>query len=215
MNGERQFKDSLRTFNSGSGHAPTGQSSAPWYTSSASRTAQIRDAEQRQGLLGGFRDRLNGLTGAQETSDVDWFGLSLTQRLVGFGVCLLLAAICFLLAFFVGLPLMVISPSKFAVPYTFGSILAMASFALLRGPATHLKNLFSRERLPFTGLYFGSMALTLYFSMGLHSYLGTIFTAVIQIICLLYFLGSYVPGGTAGLTFLGRSATSAISRGMV
>ncbi|TPX45052.1 hypothetical protein SeMB42_g00983 [Synchytrium endobioticum] len=180
MSSERAFRDSLRAYNSSHQPAAPPPPSRSWFP--GNRQAAI-NVEQTQSLLGNFslRERLNGLTGASD--DSDWFGLTFTQRLVGFGVCLLLAFICFLLAFFVGLPLLVLAPTKFAVPYTFGSILAMASFALLRGPTTHLRNLFSRERLPFTGLYFGSMILTLYFSVGMHSYLGTIITAVIQIIC--------------------------------
>lgn len=36
----------------------------------------------------------------------------------------------------------------------------------MMGPMTYVQHLFSGQRLPFTAAYFGSVALTLYFSMG-------------------------------------------------
>lgn len=47
-----------------------------------------------------------------------------------------------------------------------GSILMLVSVALLRGPWAHAKHMMSLERLPFTAAYLGTMALTLYFSIG-------------------------------------------------
>lgn len=42
----------------------------------------------------------------------------------------------------------------------------MASFAAVMGPLAYFKHLVSGARLPFTAAYFGSIALTLYFSIG-------------------------------------------------
>lgn len=39
-------------------------------------------------------------------------------------------------------------------------------FSVLIGPINHAKHLISKERLPFTVVYIGSLALTLYFSLG-------------------------------------------------
>jgi hypothetical protein len=47
-----------------------------------------------------------------------------------------------------------------------GSILVLVSVALLRGPLSHLKHMISKERLPFTISYLGSMFLTLYAAIG-------------------------------------------------
>jgi ABC-type amino acid transport system permease subunit len=60
-------------------------------------------------------------------------GLSYSQRFKGFVVTLLLSVAFFLLAFFVGLPVVVIRPHKFALCFTLGSLCFMASFAMLRG----------------------------------------------------------------------------------
>lgn len=46
----------------------------------------------------------------------------------------------------------------------------MFGFAVLVGPLNHLKHLISRERLPFSFAYITSLALTLYFSIGVRNF---------------------------------------------
>jgi len=60
------------------------------------------------------------------------------------------------------LPMVVLFPAKFALSYTFGSILILSSFSFIRGPKTHFMSLLVRERLPFTACYILSIAATLY-----------------------------------------------------
>lgn len=50
--------------------------------------------------------------------------------------------------------------------WSMGSVLFLASWAVLMGPLTYAKHLLSTPRLPFTAAYFGSIALTLYFAVG-------------------------------------------------
>lgn len=40
------------------------------------------------------------------------------------------------------------------------------SFSVLVGPINHIKHLLSRERLPFSAVYFSSLGLTLYLALG-------------------------------------------------
>ncbi|TPX77421.1 hypothetical protein CcCBS67573_g01306 [Chytriomyces confervae] len=87
----------------------------------------------------------------------------------------------------------VISPPKFVTPFTLGSLLAICSFALIKGPRAYLKDCLSRERIAWTIMYFTSLGLTLYFSLLLHSYLLTIVAVVIQMFTLVRFFGSYAP----------------------
>lgn len=47
-----------------------------------------------------------------------------------------------------------------------GSLLFLTSWAVLLGPVTYGKHLVSTPRLPFTAIYFGSIAMTLYFAIG-------------------------------------------------
>jgi hypothetical protein len=50
--------------------------------------------------------------------------------------------------------------------WSLGSALFLASWAALMGPWNYVSHLMSTPRLPFTAAYFGSIALTLYFSLG-------------------------------------------------
>lgn len=63
------------------------------------------------------------------------------------------------------IPVLIFKARKFSILFTFGSAFIVFSFALLLGPVSHLKHQFSRERLPFTLAYFGSLIATLYFAM--------------------------------------------------
>jgi len=46
----------------------------------------------------------------------------------------------------------------------------IGSFAALQGPVPYIKHLLSPTRVPFTAAYFGSLAATLYFSIGVYAW---------------------------------------------
>ncbi|KAI0085601.1 SFT2-domain-containing protein [Irpex rosettiformis] len=134
-----------------------------------------------------------------------YFALSRWDRLLGFGGCLIGAAVCFFVSF-ITLPMIALRPSKFALSFSLGSLLVMFGFAVLIGPLAHIKHLISRERLPFSVAYLSSLGLTLYFSLGAHSYLGSLICAIVQVIALLSYIVAYFPGGTQTLRFGGQMA---------
>jgi len=88
-----------------------------------------------------------------------------------------------------GLPLLFTLPRDSShTPRSLGSILVMfgyvtrpysvktcsvvySRFSVLIGPLNHIRHLLSKERLPFTVIYFASLGLTLYFSLGVSIYL--------------------------------------------
>ncbi|KAL1465414.1 hypothetical protein WDU94_004991 [Cyamophila willieti] len=135
------------------------------------------------------------------------------QRLVGFCACLSMSSICFVLACLY-MPVLVFKARKFAMLFTLGSLFFLSSFGFLWGPWTHLKHLFTREKLPFSLCYGTTLLGTLYCSMWLHSTPLTVLLAVFQVIALLWFLVSYIPGGQSGLSFFTRLCTSAVSSSM-
>jgi hypothetical protein len=57
-------------------------------------------------------------------------------------------------------------PFFFLYRWSVGSVLFLLSWAVLMGPWSYAKHLVSGSRLPFTAAYFGSIALTLYFAIG-------------------------------------------------
>jgi len=132
-----------------------------------------------------------------------WFVLSRWDRILIFSGCNIGALACFVICFFLW-PLMMTRPRKAAILWSLGSALFLASWAAMMGPMTYVRHLMSTPRLPFTAAYFGSIALTLYFSIGLKNFVLTMISAIIQMACLIWYLVSYFPMGSSGL----RLATS-------
>ncbi|KAF9307040.1 protein transport protein sft2 [Mortierella antarctica] len=168
---------------------------------------------QASNWFSGVRTQVSGYVpvslggGGGAPQEEDWLGLTWFQRMAGFAICVAGGVACFMVAFFVGLPLLVLNPAKFATSFTFGSLLLMTSFALLKGPMAHVKALISRERLPFTGAYFGSMVFTLYASLGAGSYFLTIIGTIVQILALVYYFTSYSPFNAGSIRLGSRMAS--------
>jgi len=125
------------------------------------------------------------------------------DRLLIFGGCNLGALACFVICFALW-PIMMAKPRKFALLWSLGSALFLVSWGAMMGPWVYFQHLMSAPRLPFTAAYFGSIALTLYFSLGLHNTPLTLLSALFQLACLIWYLVSYFPMGSSGL----RLATS-------
>jgi Got1/Sft2-like family len=118
---------------------------------------------------------------------------------------LFLSILFFALAFFLGIPMLPVKPQKFAISFTCGSLTFMGSFGILRGPVEHLMSMIQPDRLLFTCFYFGSMFLTLYctfFIRGISGYVCVMSSSAIQLVALLWYLISFLPGGTAGLSYV-------------
>mmetsp|Transcript_13563 Transcript_13563/g.29931 ORF Transcript_13563/g.29931 Transcript_13563/m.29931 type:complete len:161 (-) Transcript_13563:85-567(-) len=126
-----------------------------------------------------------------------------------FVALLLTSALFFFLGFTVGLPMIAVRPQKFALSFTCGSLTFMGAFAILRGPVTHLKGMFSSERWVFSLVYFASMFATLYSTMkigGVEGYVVVIGCSAVQILALLWYLLAFLPGGSAGLGVVASAA---------
>ncbi|KAF9477987.1 ER-to-golgi vesicle protein transport Sft2 [Pholiota conissans] len=141
----------------------------------------------------------------QSNEDQAWFALSRWERLLGFGGCLIGAAVCFFVSFLT-LPVLALRPAKFALSFSLGSLLVMFGFSVLIGPINHFKHLISKERLPFSAVYFGSLGLTLYFALGAQSQLGSLVAGAVQIVALVAYVLAYFPGGTQTLRMGGSLA---------
>lgn len=132
-------------------------------------------------------------------------GMNYQQRFQIFCICLLLSAVFFALGFFVGLPLLTVRPQKFALSFTCGSITFMASFAILKGPKEHLLSMLAPDRVKFTVVYLGSMLLTLYLTFtagGAKGYVLVLGASALQLMCLLWYLVTFLPGGATGMKIL-------------
>ncbi|CEL92656.1 unnamed protein product [Vitrella brassicaformis CCMP3155] len=134
-----------------------------------------------------------------------------TDRLIYFGISAALGIFFMALAFFF-LPVMVIMPQKFAVPFTVGSLCCLASLCFLRGPKAFWEAAVAYKRLPFSLTYGLSLLLTFWASMVHKSYLFALVFSVTQCICLAALLLSNVPGGQRFLGLLGGMCLGAAKR---
>ncbi|PSC72906.1 transport SFT2-like [Micractinium conductrix] len=123
-----------------------------------------------------------------------------------------MGALFLAMAFFLFLPVIILAPAKFAMTFSIGSALLIASLGALKGWKAMFGHLLEKERLPFAGAYFGSLLATLYVSLVMHSYLFSLVFCGTQLITLVYYVASYFPGGAAGaqsvVGFAGRGALS-------
>ncbi|CAK7345911.1 unnamed protein product [Dovyalis caffra] len=134
------------------------------------------------------------------------------KALVYFGLFLATGVFFVFISFSLFLPVIVLLPQKFAICFTLGCCFIIGSFFALKGPKNQLAHMTSKERLPFTLGFIGSMVGTLYVSMVLHSYVLSVLFSVIQVLALVYYAVSYFPGGSTGLKFLSSSLTSSVMR---
>lgn len=113
------------------------------------------------------------------------------------------------------LPILLISPQKFALTFTIGSVTMLSSFVIFSGPTALLTSMSQRDKLPFSILYVVGLIGTLFATLLMRSYVLTAIFALVQAVSLLYFVASYLPGGKAMVNACcrccGRSARSIMS----
>ena len=115
------------------------------------------------------------------------------------------------LAFFIGLPVLVLSPSKFALTFSLGNLFLVAGAGTLSGFGTLLSHACTPDRAPLSIGYGLSAAGTLYASLVAHSYLLAMFFSIAQVATLGALVIAYIPGGSAGLRMMASTATHAVS----
>jgi len=155
------------------------------------RSSSKSDGSMLGGLANAFRS---------EETERPVLGMSYIARFRAFISLNILAILFFMLAFFVGLPTVVLRPAKFAISFTTGSLMIMLAFAVLKGPWTHLKTMCTKEVAPFSALYVGSMLGTLYASLVARSYLLVMLMSAAQLTALGYYMVAGIPGGAQGLS---------------
>ncbi|CDQ78934.1 vesicle transport protein SFT2C [Oncorhynchus nerka] len=133
-------------------------------------------------------------------------GMSRSQRLVAFGVCIAFSALCFGLSALYA-PLLLLYARKFALLWSLGSLFAILGAAILRGPS----KLIARPT-PSALVYLCSIGGTLYAALSLHSTILTAVGAIVQVAVIVGYIVSLLPGGSAGIRFMGGMAVSAIKR---
>ncbi|ULU05597.1 hypothetical protein L5515_014042 [Caenorhabditis briggsae] len=163
------------------------------------------------GQLPTSRNRKNSGWFTSSTQDESMFGMTRTQRVIAFFMCIIGAIFCFSTAA-VLIPVILVSTRKFAALNTLGSVLMLLSFAFLLGPKSYITHLASPQRRLVTVSYLSALFATLYSSLWLKSTIFTLVAAIFQGFTLVWYILSYVPGGERGLFFMTSLFTSFLRR---
>lgn len=159
------------------------------------KTSQLagsgKDALKRAGT--GITDGLGGM-GALAMSPMK---LMQSGAIFFVGMMLITLSLSFL-------PLLPIAPSKFSLLFSLGSMAILGSVAWLKGPPAFASAMLQRDKLPFSIAYLVGLLGTLWATIIYKSYIFTGIFVTIQVVGLLYFIASYVPGGKVVLNFFGR-----------
>jgi hypothetical protein len=114
----------------------------------------------------------------------------------------LAAGIIFLVLSLMTLPLVVLFPQKFVSMFSIGSVITLSSFIFIYGTSKFFKMLFDKSRIYYTIAYIVSLVLGFYFAFIKEYFLYSLICAVIQMVTLVIFSLSFVPGGSTGITFI-------------
>ncbi|TDH06388.1 hypothetical protein EPR50_G00132800 [Perca flavescens] len=191
--------------------------------SSSSTTVDLDDPESVPGSwFGRWSSRWSGSSNSGQSSGGNsgfswpWSaepdpclpGMSRRQRLVAFAVCASFSALCFGLSALYA-PLLLLYARKFALLWSLGSLFAIAAAGVLRGPSRLASGL---HKSPGAAVYLCALAGTLYAALSLHSTVLTALGAALQVAVIFGYVVSLLPGGSAGIRFMGGMAASAIKR---
>ena len=114
-------------------------------------------------------------------------------------IYLLFAAAGFgVLAVFIGLPTLILRPAKFVICMTLSTLCLAGSVIVLQKPSVFIANLVKggpSQAAPVVVLLV-SLLCTTYVTVFIHKYLAVLFAGALQLLCMVYYLASFVPGGT-------------------
>jgi hypothetical protein len=118
-----------------------------------------------------------------------------------------LGLLCLSLIF---LPFIILSPHKFILCFSFGSLIILISFIFIYGTKKYFEILFSANRFLFTILFLASILLGIFLSLAGYFFFSVL-CAISQLITLIVFTLSFIPGGSGGISFIGRMLSSPFS----
>ena len=100
------------------------------------------------------------------------------------------------------LPMIVISPQKFISLFSLGSLIVISSFIFIYGTEAFCSKIFDTSRRFWAVIYLFSIILGMYFSFMKSFILISYICSVFQLITLICFVLSFLPGGQSGIRFI-------------
>lgn len=126
--------------------------------------------------------------------DLDFFGLTFSQRVGCFFTCLVTGFLFFMYSLFNILGA-ITRPSKFALPYAFSNFLFFTMIGFLVGFRKYFKSTFSQNRWKYTTTFLVCTFFTIYCAMKINSYFFNLAMALLQISSFIMFAITFLPKG--------------------
>ena len=105
------------------------------------------------------------------------------------------------------IPFIITSPAKFSMCFAFGCSLVLISFLFYHGTKNYVLKLFDKKRFTITILFICSILVGIIFSIGKH-YFISLLCSLFQLISLVLFVLTFLPGGKKGISYIKRKVTS-------
>ena len=127
-----------------------------------------------------------------------------------FSVLICIGTALIIFSFFL-LPLVIISPKKFSFCFAVGSIFVLISFMFLVGTRNYITKLLDNKRIFISISFILSIFIGIGCSLGNHYFISLICSGV-QLISMVMFVLTFIPGGRAGIDCIKNALTSPFTK---
>ena len=126
-------------------------------------------------------------------------------------ILLILIGIGLIIFSFFLLPMIMISPGKFSFCFAVGSIFILISFLFLVGTRNYVLKILDNRRIFISISFILSIFIGIGFSLG-HHYFISLFCSGVQLISMIMFILTFIPGGRAGIDCIKRTLSSPFTK---
>ena len=126
-------------------------------------------------------------------------------------ILLILIGIGLIIFSFFLLPMIMISPGKFSFCFAVGSIFILISFLFLVGTRNYVNKILDNKRIFISISFILSIFIGIGFSLG-HHYFVSLFCSGVQLISMIMFILTFIPGGRAGIDCIKRTLSSPFTK---
>ena len=126
-------------------------------------------------------------------------------------ILLILIGIGLIIFSFFLLPMIMISPGKFSFCFAVGSVFILISFLFLVGTRNYVLKILDNKRIFISISFILSIFIGIGFSLG-HHYFISLFCSGVQLISMIMFILTFIPGGRAGIDCIKRTLSSPFTK---
>ena len=136
--------------------------------------------------------------------------LEVERNILLFILLILIGMGLIIFSFFL-LPMIMISPGKFSFCFAAGSIFILISFLFLVGTRNYVNKILDNKRIFISISFILSIFIGIGFSLG-HHYFISLFCSGVQLISMIMFILTFIPGGRAGIDCIKRTLSSPFTK---